>query len=457
VVPISDRAFGREEGGPAAPACCRADGARVGARREEGGLRARGLRRPAFPEVDPEGVEPAEERRAVPDEAADRREPAGPGIRADLSGRRDARRRRRATGLSNEGLGRIVAGLVPGGRLVSVEPLSPDEGSGVTGKAEGYGKPLRLRVLDGAGRERILVFRTAAANEFGHDRRADRCEEMLLAFDTFGEVPRHVPALDVGAILPGGELLSLRQAGEMYLVTGWAEGRLYADDLRRIAREGQASPLDLDRSRALAAYLAELHVRKLDDRVAWRRAIRDLVGHGEGIAGICDAYPDATPGADPERLRAIERRCLEWRFRLRGRTERLSRTHGDFHPFNIVFGNGVEFTLLDASRGARGEPADDLAALAVNYVFFSAERPASWARGLGPLWAGFFDTYLDRSGDRGVLETLAPFLAWRLLVVSCPRFYPGLPAAARSALLGLAERALEAPRFDPGLAAGAFP
>jgi hypothetical protein len=351
-----------------------------------------------------------------------------------------------------EGLERIVAGLVPGGKLLSAELLSPDEGTGATGKAEGYGKPLRLRVRDASGAERTLVFRTAAANEFGHDRRADRCEEMLLAYDTFNTVPRHVQALDVGAILADGRLLSLREAGEMYLVTGWAEGTLYAEDLRRVARDAESSPLDRARCEALATYLADLHSTKLDDRVAWRRAVRDLVGHGEGIAGICDAYPEDAPGAEPGRLRELERRCLEWRFLLRDRPERLSRTHGDFHPFNIVFGKGADFTLLDASRGARGDPADDLAALAVNYVFFCAERRPSWPRGLGPLWHRFFDTYLERSRDRGVLETLPPFLAWRLLVVSCPRFYPGLGAAARSSLLDLAELALSSSRFEPRLA-----
>lgn len=345
-----------------------------------------------------------------------------------------------------------MAGLVPGGKLLSAELLGPDEGSGATGKATGYGKPLRLRVRDASGEERTLVFRTAVANEFGHDRRADRCQEMLLAYDTFNAVPRHVPALDVGAILPEGRLLSLRDAGEMYLVTGWAEGTLYAEDLRRVVREAESSPLDQSRCEALATYLAELHAHKLHDRVAWRRAVRDLVGHGEGIAGICDAYPADAPGAEPERLRGIERRCLEWRFLLRDRPGRLSRIHGDFHPFNIVFGKGVDFTLLDASRGARGDPADDLAALAVNYVFFCAERRPSWPRGLGPLWHRFFDTYLERSGDNRAVESLPPYLAWRLLVVSCPRFYPGLGAAARSSLLDLAELALSSSRFDPGLA-----
>jgi len=354
------------------------------------------------------------------------------------------------------GLASIVAGLVPGGRILSVEPLAPDSGGGATGKAVGYGEPLRLRISTPDGSERQLVFRTAAANEFGHDRRADRWEELLLAWDGFATIPGHVPALDVGALLPGGALVSLRQAGEAWLLTGWAEGRLYAEDLRRVAETGEATPDDLARCQALAGWLVDLHAQKLTDPVAWRRALRDLCGHGEGIAGVCDAYPDGVPGAGRARLEALERACLEWRFRLRHRAERLSRTHGDFHPFNIVFGAGTSFQLLDASRGCRGDPADDVAALAVNFLLFAAPRPAAWLEGLGPLWATFFATYLRRGGDPGVLDTIPPFLAWRALVVCCPRFYPRLGAAERESILGLAERALAAGRLDPAWAGEAF-
>ena len=120
-------------------------------------------------------------------------------------------------------------------------------------------------------------------------------------------------------------------------------------------------------------------------------------------------------------------------------------------------GEGPRFTLLDASRGCKGDPADDVTAMAVNFVFFAIDRPASWANGLGPLWRRFWDVYLRGSGDRGLLEVAAPWLAWRCLVVCCPRFYPALPAGARDAILGLAERALDAPRFDPCWAEELFP
>jgi len=352
--------------------------------------------------------------------------------------------------LELEPLRRAVERLVPGGRLRAAAPLGEEPAGAVGRKGGGYGRPLRLEVEGPDGALRTLVLRTASANEFGHDRRADRAAELILAADTFALLPDHVRVLDVGFLGPEG-LVSVRGAGEAYLVTTFAEGRLYADDLRAAAARGVASALDLERARALARWLARLHAVRLQDPVAWRRAVRDLVGAGEGIFGLVDAYPPGTAGVPPGRLRAIEEKALAWRWRLRGRAERLRRIHGDFHPFNLLFAEGTRLTVLDASRGAAGDPADDLTALTVNYPFFALQAPGSWRAALAPLWRACWETYLAEAGAAApeVLASAPPFLAWRALVLGCPRFYPDLPAAARAALLDWADAVLDGGRFDP--------
>lgn len=345
----------------------------------------------------------------------------------------------------------VIARLFPGGRLLEAIPLGPDAdpsaGGGAT-KAAGYGRPMRLSVEDAGGRPHDLVWHIAAPDVFGHDRRADRADALLLAFDTFGKIPRHVRPLEVGAIGRDGRAIPLGDAGELYLVTTWAPGRPYATDLRRIAAAGGATLLDASRCDALARYLVELHRERLEPGSRYRRSVRDLVGHGEGIFGMIDAYPDDAPGAPSSLLREIERRALEWRWRLRGRDRRLARIHGDFHPFNVLFDEGVELALVDASRGCAGEPADDVTAMAINYAFFALGDARAW-RGLGPLWRRFWQVYLEGSGDTELLEVAAPYLAWRGLVVASPRFYPDLAAEPRRRLLSWVARFLLAPRFDP--------
>ncbi len=349
-----------------------------------------------------------------------------------------------------------VARLFPGAKLLAVKPLAPDAGATMssTAKVAGYGEPAHL-VIDDGGRRRDLVWRVAAPNEFGHDRRSDRAAETLLAYDDFTEVPAHVAPLDVGAVRRDGQLVSLRDAGEYYLITTYARGTIYANDLRRLAAGEPLADQDLERLDTLAAYLADLHLPIANGHHRYRRALRDLIGHGEGIFGIIDGYPDDVPGAPPSRLRAIEERCASWRWRLRDRGDRLARTHGDFHPFNIVFERLMP-SLLDASRGACGDPADDLTALAINFVLFAIDARETWAGGLGVLWRRWWSRCAEHRPDPELLAVAPPFFAWRTLVVCNPRFYPKLSTAGREALLGLAEHVLDAGRLDPDAAEALF-
>jgi phosphotransferase family enzyme len=359
----------------------------------------------------------------------------------------DDRLREERTG---EALQALLDARLPGARLTAFHPLGADASGApsATEKAAGYGQPLLLSVALPGGKQARLVFRTERANEFGHERRADRAANALLAYDTFGSIPGHVAALDVGAVMEGGTLRSLTGAQELYLLTDYVEGTVYAQDLRRLAEGATASPRDERRCEALARYLSWLH-RERRSPAQYRRSVRDLLGHGEGIFGICDAYPEDAPAAPPSRLRELERRCLEWRWRLRAYEHRAARLHGDFHPFNIVFRRGGELALLDAARGCAGDPADDVTALAVNYLFFAVDAPGAWERGLRHLWRTFWRTYAAESGDEELGMVAPPYLTWRLLVVCLPKFYPRLSEGGRDRLLGLAERALVSERFDP--------
>ena len=345
-------------------------------------------------------------------------------------------------------LERLVASALSGAEILKITALKSDAVEAmVTAKDTGYGAPLRIDVRH-EGVLKSLVLHSATPNPFGHEFRANRAEEMLIAADTFGLVPGHTRVFDVGAFR-GDDFVSLRGTGEFYLLTEYAEGRPYAHDLRQIAESGALRSEDLQRLDALVRYLVSTHSIKLPDASLYTRSIRDLVGSGEGIFGIIDGYPAHAEGTSREQLDAIEASCVGWRSRLKHRYPRLVRIHGDFHPFNVLFDERSELHLLDASRGSAGDAADDVSAMAVNFLFFALDNPQSFRTAFQPLWRRFWAEYLQLSRDAEILEVVAPFLAWRCLVLANPVWYPHVPAGARKNLLDFVTRALRSGTFDP--------
>lgn len=350
--------------------------------------------------------------------------------------------------------GYLVRVLGPSVELLAVRPLKGALAGDEDPKQFGYGVPFEVECLvDGAPRL-LVVSRTKPAQGFGHDYPADRAWQALYGHAAYNSFPRHVRSLDVGFVRSSGEILSAGDATEFFQLVEKAEGALYWLDLQRMI-EAPVRELDADRARALARFLSEAHAVKKSEPTLYERRIRELVGHGECLMGILDSYPHPYPPLPPAACEGLERAAVSWRWRLRGRAHRLSMTHGDFHPWNILFGEGNDFSLLDRSRGEWGEPADDVSALSVNYLFFGLRKaalsgePEVVAEPFLTLFHDFLNVYLDRSGDREILDVLPPFFMFRALVIAHPRWYPDLAEGTRVALINFARALSRDLPFDP--------
>jgi hypothetical protein len=332
-------------------------------------------------------------------------------------------------------------------KIISLGVLGQEEKTGDL-KAYGYGEPIRI-TFEIQGETRSVVLETVTPCPFGHDYRSDRAQVLLLCYDTFNTIPRHVRALDVGSFLPDGELLSLGKAGEFFLLTDFVQGAGYYQDLDRLRLGGDLRPLDIDRVCALADYIAEVHSIKGKDPNLYVRKIRDLVGHGECIMGLIDSYPLPFGFITAETLARIEEICVRWRWQLKAKSHRISQVHGDFHPWNIIFREGTDFTVMDRSRGEWGEPADDTTSLSINFILGALLREGGIMAGpFETLMVKFWERYLKQSGDEEMLQVSAPFFAFRGLVVANPVWYPHLPENIRRKIFTFIERVLASDRFD---------
>lgn len=330
--------------------------------------------------------------------------------------------------------------------LIKVEHLGKEIVSGDV-KGYGYGEPL-LIYTKVKGTLKKFVLSTVKPGGFGHEDFSDRAKIILWNHRYFNELPKHVKSVDVGFFDASGKLRSVGDAIEFFQLVEYAEGVEYFNDLNRIGQTCKITQLDIDRALALSNYLVELHSDKKRDYDLYRRRIRELLGHGEQIMGLIDSYKGDEDFLEPNELQRIEEKCLLWRWKLRDRGYRLCRVHGDFHPWNIKFREGTDFSLLDRSRGAWGEAADDVSALTINYLFFSLMYYEDFKEPFRKLWNLFIENYLDKSGDEEILKVIQPFYAWRGLVVASPIWYPNLKYNIRRALFNFINNVLDSDAFD---------
>ena len=233
--------------------------------------------------------------------------------------------------LSRQALERYLqARFGPQARLLSYgtigKPSSKEEQ-----KRYGYGTPVKLTFRTGR-RLRSAVLETMKPGPFGHEHMADRAQAMLWDFESYGRLPRHVRALDVGAFDDKHGLFSVTNAREFFVLNEWAEGITYHRDLDRLAKGAALRKLDRARAVALARYLAKIHATKRRDADLYRRRLRELIGHGECIMGLTDSYPAKCGFITGDLLRTIEEACNRWRWRLRDKTNR-----GDIKLINKSF------------------------------------------------------------------------------------------------------------------------
>ena len=231
----------------------------------------------------------------------------------------------------------------PETRLRDMEPL----GEGVHGRAF-------LIRFSTPQKEEHLIMKALFPSRFGHDHYSDRAQVLLLANANYNEMPKHIKAVDVVAESPT-KLISVNDAKEYYIFMEEAKGDAYFKDLDGILNAGRLTDLDVERSKMLARFLAYIHSVKYtreDAPILYRRRIRDLIGHGECIMGIADSFESCDFITDDELVQYVEK-CLPWWGKIRNRSERLCRVHGDFHPGNIRL-EGGDLTLLDRSTGELG-------------------------------------------------------------------------------------------------------
>ncbi|HDQ39738.1 MAG TPA: aminoglycoside phosphotransferase family protein [Desulfonatronum sp.] len=309
----------------------------------------------------------------------------------------------------------------------------------------GYGKPLLVH-YEQAGNKAQAVLSVMRGDKYGHQFYWDRAAVLMFQHDAGERLAKHVRSLGLGYVDGAGRLNPLQAPREFVILNEKLEGKDYFLDLERI-RHGDFRPEDERMARNFARWLAEAHDRKLDDPDLYHRRIRDLIGHSECIFGLVDGYPHPYEHFLPGRFQALEKRLVDWRWKLKDYTHRLCAVHGDFHPWNVLVREDGDFSVLDRSRGEWGDAADDVSTMSCNYLLFGLYDQPRLSGSFEKLYLTFWEEYLGRTNDREMLDVIAPFYVFRSLVIASPEWYPNHPLEVRAGLFRFMENVLADKRF----------
>lgn len=302
------------------------------------------------------------------------------------------------------------------------------------------------------GKKKRIVLKFANPKGFNQDFPSDRAETLIYANSVYNLLPNHVKSFDIGMINSTGALKKIGEAKDFFILMQYVKGQDYAKDLDRIGKESKLQTLDMERVKLLTEYMARIHKVKFNSPELYTRRIRDLIGRGDCISGIIDSYPKderTFSFTSEQELEEIEKKCITWRWKIKGKSDRLCQVHGDFHPFNIIWQKPLKFRLLDRSRGEWGEPADDVSALSINYIFWSLMTFNTFKEPFVKLYEYFMKYYLNLSKDNNLLKVIQPFYVFRSLVIANPIFYPNISNENRRKIFDFMGAILETNEFNP--------
>ncbi len=344
-----------------------------------------------------------------------------------------------------EDLENYLKSIMPGKvKLTGIGEIGSLDEQGM--KDFGYGKPMLINFTQD-DKPVQAVISAMKGDKYGHQYYWDRAAILMFQYETGGLMKRHVQPMGMGYIDRSGRMVPVKDVNEFFILNEKVSGKDYFLDLERV-KKGQFLDSDLKMAADFALWLADIHSAKSSQKDLYDRRIRQLIGDSECIFGLIDGYPYPYKDFPEQRFIELEQQLVRWRWKLKKYSHRLSEVHGDFHPWNVLVGSDGDFSVLDRSRGQWGEPGDDVSTMTCNYLLYSLYSGPEMSGDFEKLYMTLWDTYLEKTNDKEMLEVVAPFYVFRGLVIASPEWYPGHPPEVRNALFRFLENILTDDVFE---------
>lgn len=312
-------------------------------------------------------------------------------------------------------------------KAVQVQSMTPLDKQ--RGKLHGMTHTIEITFTENDGSSGTCYLKLPEHSLFGERLGSDAVKEITWRLEGYPTILGHSLCIGAGGVTAQGDPVPLSMLFPAYFSIEQAlPGTIYADKLQNFSEHTSRTEALRD-VQSICAHMVRMHKPvERNGTALYRRMLREKLM--DPVFRLIDAdehYWSQRPAARME----VEHLFLGWRQRLWNLGRRIRVVHNDFHPWNILIkSDGV--ALLGARSPGVGEPANDLAALMVNYVWFSYLTSNKFEGLYRDAYLAFWNTYLEMTGDIECLAALPPFLANRLLLFLDSAFYPGTGDAVKA-------------------------
>jgi len=268
-----------------------------------------------------------------------------------------------------------------------------------------------------------LVLKSIFANNLNLDHYSDRAQNFFLAHDSYNSMKNHIKSKDVISVNSQGELKSVGDSKEFFILMEEAKGQDFFKDLEKIGEQGFVDEITKKKILILSDFLVKLHSKKVGSISMYRRKTRETLAGGGSVAMILDSWPEEVYSVFKSEWKEIIKRCVDVWDSSRNLTNRNCEIHGDFHPGNLWFNEDLNLTVLDRARGISGEPADDISAFVLNPIFYSVKKYGKFEGEYKEVFDLFWNNYFSKTLDKEMRKVLGLYFAFRTSVVCHPVFY----------------------------------
>jgi len=247
--------------------------------------------------------------------------------------------------------------------------------------------------------------------------------------------------------IPGAD-----EESEIYQIQEFGgEGKSYLQILEGNTNKKNIDLKDKEEINKIIDYITEIHKikhpsqdkKRLD--AVYNDFLRNVIGHPEYILQLFHDMPKDNTVLSPDKQGEFLTLMIENMHYFKNKSERLTAIHGDFWGANVFFNDNASMYVIDHSRMPWGDPGFDVGLFMGSYIISYHKTKNPYFKELANY---FLERYIEKTGDKEVLNTMIYALGLIAVIYASPLHVPDISDETRKSVYLHIVKMLKQKRFS---------